>query len=191
MRKKVYFIIVLLLLSVIGNILLYKNFLKLKKKIEVFRYEQISKEINIQINHGKKLSELTIFTDSVNINLKDIIKNEYLFIFRIPQGACNTCTDEIIPDIKDLSVKIGVQNVKYLLDKNLPNERYIFANKYDLPISSVILTKERLEIPFEGLNLPYALILDKELVIRCFFIPKKNDIQYNQIIMQFIEGNFF
>jgi hypothetical protein len=150
------------------------------------KYEQVISEIsflNHNLNEDQKIlleNECCILDTSLCfVNLKNQtipinslpLTGRYLVLF-FSSDHCSDCVNYGLSQIKTLILDNGIDKVLLFASRYQLRDLYVFAhsNKFS---DSMVYNIESLKIPIEQINQPFMFLLDDELTVSHFFIPRK------------------
>jgi hypothetical protein len=195
MRKYQYIYILLIILLLIFNAALIVNNNRAKYKIDLVS-DKISKfdtyyklmewrEKEVILYNGTRLSDnLTVIDDNKNsvalTNILGIKNNSTKLVIRISALSCDICLEHELKLIKDYIPNIGTENIiLFASNYNIRGAKILASS---IPFDLKIYQIEKTGIPFEMENNNlFIFIMDKELIVKDFFIPEKTlpDISKN------------
>lgn len=140
--------------------------------IEELQKENFQKQEIIEAKDQIEAFEL--INNDYNSNIDSIldclrIENKQLLVFRFSSNSCPPCIDSIMVLIKDLPINLR-KNVLLLSDYNSKRQfytrfRYAGLDQFDYRVF------DKLPLPFDPRKIPYFFIIDKNGIVRMFFIP--------------------
>jgi hypothetical protein len=183
MKNKIFIAVVILLLSMI--VIVYISGKKqLKIDIEKCKQEYVSttlmcdnlleEQITLLENENKFFDPKLVLTN-VKLEQNQIgemnLDKTYLVMF-FSSSFCSNCVNYSLDEIKSFLNEYKIKNILLLASNYMSRDLYVFAqtNKFD-PYSFYSI--ETLNLPIEHLQMPFYFLLNKNLNISHFFIPRK------------------
>lgn len=98
--------------------------------------------------------------EGVNVSIRKLTKSGLKIVFRFTELNCESCIDSLIPKVRNLSNKIGSENVICIISYSSPNATKILKERYNMKNEFYFVDSQTLKQTYvEHLNNPYFFIL--------------------------------
>jgi hypothetical protein len=117
------------------------------------------------------LSLVNLKNDTISMSNLQLEKGKYLVLF-FSAEHCSDCVDYCLTQIKTLLQENEIDKLLLFASKYKLRDLYVYARSNKFP-DSVFYNIDSLRIPIEQIKQPFMFILDDELTVSHFFIPRK------------------
>lgn len=161
-----------------------EEFIKIKMLEQIF--ENTLNNDNLQID-----SKTTVTSkDGEIVNIKNIIKDNPIFVLRISDLHCDECVRSILLKLVRLT-----HNTKFekniVLFASYQNKRTLSIYIDNLDIKFPVYIVDKLPLPCEDLNYPYCFMINKNGSIFHTFVPDKNQSEIANNYLEIIQEKYF
>jgi hypothetical protein len=146
---------------------------KMEKVDSYYKLMIFRENSTIRCNGTHLFADMILRGETKIVRLSDFIKDgEPKIIMRYSALACDICLDEELKQIHDFVERIGVNNIAVFVSNE--NARSIKVRKSRLPFNLNTYIVDDTAIAFEkNYNNLFVFIIDKEMIVKDFFIPEK------------------
>ncbi|OQX72579.1 MAG: hypothetical protein B6D61_13550 [Bacteroidetes bacterium 4484_249] len=146
--------------------------------------------IDANKNLGYKINNLTL-KDTLNgkIKLKDIVKDKNILIYRIAYSNCSSCIVSGLNSLLKNTYKIPFNKIIIIGSFYNTKELTKFINKNNINFKIYNL-KQSIDLPAEEFDIPYFMVLSKDLTVMSCFFPEKANPKYTDYFFSGIEHFF-
>lgn len=171
-----------------------KAFCVVKDSLDKFINHQASLLLNLSLTTEFQSNTIdkNIFLFDENerkVDFQQLVNGKPILIFKYSSLNCNVCVDEQISVLKQVSSKIGSNNIVLITDYNTPREliNFVRMNQIDFRIYNL----RNVEFTSIDKSLPFYFLLDKSFTLKKLFIPIKDDILLTQIYLNTLLEKYF
>jgi hypothetical protein len=123
-------------------------------------------------------------------DLKSLLSDNIKLVFRYNENHCNSCVEEALKPLMEISAKIGVDNILILTSYRNVRTMQIYVKKY-APGITVFNSNEVLNLPIEKQNTPYFFVIDNTLKTQLVFVPVKEIHGYTREYLNILHQRYF
>lgn len=143
-------------------------------------------------NDFKLISNNLQLIDSGNkkMNIKEVIGNTNITVFRITEHACDICYDYIMKQIKSFSKGLDPKQVLILVEVKKLREYRSFFKEQNTNVT-VYGLEHKLDLLLEDSYAPYFFIVDSTLTIKHLFIPGKEQTEITNKYLLTVKNRYY
>jgi len=195
--QTLYFITSLLLLSGIFIMIFFffnnkhtNQLTSVKNSLIIANNTLITNILDANKNLGYKINNLTLI-DSLNkkCKLEDIMSSKTILVYRVSYTNCSSCVVSGLQSLSKSTSSILYNNIiiigSYYNNSDL--KKFIKTNQIKFNIYNL---KQDLNLPAEEFDIPYFIVLSKDLTVLSCFFPEKTTPIYTKYFFSGIEHFF-
>ncbi|MDR0507648.1 MAG: hypothetical protein LBH32_12665 [Dysgonamonadaceae bacterium] len=156
---------------------------------EVSLSEILSQTMFIQLeSEGCKLNLEVNYSDSLNLDLHNVLQQLPKLVFFHSELNCNSCVEQDFPLFN--KIQKTIEN-NLLFFASYKNNRDLIIFKRINNIQSNIYNVSSVGLPVEELNMPFCFVINQDFRAESVFIPIKEDSLLLKRYLEIIANKYF